>query len=150
MSINMFIQILNHLPNLSSIRVSDFPFENPINTLDPDFEIWERFLDNNKITKLTLRNIEHIKDVPCIIVLFPRIHYLALGFLCDVDFRRVLRSALIRIQDNDIRHLKTICIYTFEAKYDQLLRLMRIIDSENLLQNYTIHQQWERFYLQWE
>jgi len=146
----MFIQILNHLPNLSSIRISDFPFQDPIYSLDPDMKIWERFLDNNKITKLTLRNIERIRYVALIIVLFPRIHYLALQFLYDVDFRPVLQCALLQIQESDIRHLKTICIYTFEAKYDQLHKLKQMIDSENLLRNYTIHQQWGRFYLQWK
>ena len=150
MSINMVIQILNLLPNLLSLRISDFPFQDPINTRDPDMQIWETFLENNKITKFTISNIKSIEDVTCIIILFPRIQYLALQYVADVDLKSVVRCALLQIKENDKCHLTTICIFGLEVEHSQVRRLRRMINSRKLLKNYTINRQLNRFYLQWK
>jgi hypothetical protein len=153
MSVLMLIKILNFLPNIDSMRISDLPLPEEIFGSDDntDINMLNLFLKNNKITKITLRNILQFEQIDLIIDLFPRMRHLALQKISNVDLKMVLQSTLLKIKEKDMYHRSmTICIVAVEATNDKLQQLRKMIDSKNLLKNYTLNRQYDRIYLQWE
>jgi hypothetical protein len=147
----MFIQMLDCLSNLKSIRISDFPLYDPIiNLHEPELIIWDKFLLNNEITKLTLRNIADMQEVTCINHIFCRIQYLSLQYVWNVDLESFVRCILLKIKENNISHPMTICMFCVGAEYDKVQKLKQIIDSEHLLKDYAINRQLNIFYIQWK
>jgi hypothetical protein len=150
MSVHMLIKILNALPNINLIRLSDLPLRNAFNQCAESLDILEEFLKTNRITKLTLQNITIAEQIDLIIDLFPRIEYLCFQHIWNADFQFVVYYTLWKIKANNILHPMTICIFGIEVEYHQVKTLHRMIDLNNLLNNYTIQRQYERFYLQWK
>jgi len=147
---DLFIQILNFLPNLDWIRISGLPSYEDIYKCDPDINEMNSFLKNNKITKLTLTNISNFEQISMIIDLFPRLQYFALRSKIHIHLESLLRWTLSKIRENNIFHPMIICIFGAEAEHDQVQKFQQMIDSENLLKDYTIHRRLNRFYLQWK
>ncbi len=138
------------LKNLNSIRISDLSLHKPMDLCVEDVMILNEFLKINKIRKLILRNTFTVEQIDLIINLFPRIRYFGLEDVLDVNLETYVRCILLNIKENNIFHPMMIYIVSVDAKYDQVERLYQMIDSENLLKNYTIHRQLNRFYVQWK
>jgi hypothetical protein len=143
----MFIKFLNALPNLNSIRISDLPLNEPMDLSVQDVIIFNAFLKINKITKLTLRDRFTIEQIHLMVDLFPDAYFFSLENVLNMDFENFLRCILMNINRS---HPITICIVSIDANYDKIETLHQMIDSEHLLNNYTIHHQYNRFYLQWK
>ena len=139
MSVDMFIQILDCLPNLRSIRVEQFPFLQPIKLSSSSKTIWKKFLKENQIEKFTLRSFDNVRDVINVIVLFPRIKYLALQNLVKENIEIFLRWILLRTSYNRICHLTAICL---DLQNDLIEKF-----KQDLPCNYSIHRQSNRIYL---
>jgi hypothetical protein len=146
----IFIKILNNLPNLKVIRISNLPPREQLYQCRYDANILNKFLTINKITQLILRNIARNEQIDLIIQLFPRIQYLSLQYIHDRDIQRIVRYTLSKIKESGICHPMNICIFGLDAEYDKVRKLKQMIDLENLLQDYTIDRQLNRFYLQWK
>jgi hypothetical protein len=146
----MFIKILNCLPNLKAIRITDLPSHEELHQNHEDKMILDKFLNNNKLTKLTLRNNLEMEQIDLIINLFPRIQYLSFQYVSDPEIESIVQYTLLKIKEKNICHPMTICIFGLDAEHDTLQNLKQMIDSENLLQDYTINRQLNRFYLQWK
>ncbi len=59
-----------------------------------------------------------------------------------------VRHTLLKIKEMNISHPMTLYIFVVGAEHDRVDKLKQMIDSKNLLENYTIHRQCDRFYLQ--
>ncbi len=81
---------------------------------------------------------------------FPRIKFFGLQRVHDTNLKSIVRHILWLIKDNNISHPLTICVFCDDAEYDKVEKLHRMIDSKKLLKNYTIHRQYDRFYVQWK
>jgi hypothetical protein len=149
-SIFMFIKILNNLPNLTVIRISNLPSHEQFYQCRYDANILNKYITINKITKVILRNISTNEQIDLIIHLFPRIQYLSLQYIHDHDIQPIVRYTLSKIKESGICHPMNICIFGLDAEYDKVRKLKQMIDSEDLLQDYTIDRQLNRFYLQWK
>ena len=147
LSTNMFIRILNCLPNLRSIRIEGFPFRPSVKLSLSTKTIWERFLENNQIEKLFLCYFPTTENVQHLLLLFPRIKYFTLQYLLDEDIQIFVRFILLHIHTNEICQLKSICLFTIEPQFDRMEKLKQMINNEKLLTNYSIHRQSNRFYL---
>jgi hypothetical protein len=97
MSTCMFIQILNNLPNLNAIRISDLPSREKLYQCYYDANILNKFVKINKITKLTLRNVLAMEQIDLIIQLFPRIQYLSLQHIFDRNIESIVQYTLSKI-----------------------------------------------------
>ncbi len=135
-SIFMFIKILNNLPNLTVIRISNLPSHEQFYQCRYDANILNKYITINKITKVILRNISTNEQIDLII------H--------DHDIQPIVRYTLSKIKESGICHPMNICIFGLDAEYDKVRKLKQMIDSEDLLQDYTIDRQLNRFYLQWK
>ncbi len=146
----MFIKILNNLPNLTVIRISNLPSREQLYQCYYDANILNKFVTINKITKVILRNISTNEQIDLIIHLLPRIQYLSLQHIHDRHIQPILRYTLSKIKEKNISHPITVCVFGLDAKYDKVRKLKQMIDSERLIQDYTISHQLNRFYFQWK
>ncbi|CAF2840285.1 unnamed protein product, partial [Rotaria sp. Silwood2] len=150
MTVIMLIKILHTLTNLNSIRLSNSPLCKKMDLNIRDIIIFNAFLKFNKISKITLQNVTKQDQIECIFKYFPRIKFFGLERVRDTNLKSIIRYILWNIEDNYISHSMTICVFCDDAKFNKVEKLYRMIDSKNLLKNYTIHRQYDRFYIQWK
>lgn len=148
MSFNIFIKLLNLLPNLLAIRLLDSPFDEEIDKFNQNTDDCKEFLKNNKITKVTLKNPNE-KQIDLIMDLFHQIQSFALQNLPYIDLDLIVRYTLLKIKQNNICHRMVFCIFDVKTEYITTEKLQQIIHSDGLLENYTINQRLNRFYIQW-
>jgi hypothetical protein len=55
----------------------------------------------------------------------------------NFGLQSIVQRTLLKIKKN-ICHPMTICIFGFDAEYDKIQKSKQMIDSKNLLENYTI------------
>ncbi len=153
-AVPMLIKILNFLANIHSMRISDLPLPEEIFDCNDDIDIdmFNLFLKNNKITKVTLRNISGLEQIDFILDIFPRMQYLALQKISNIDLKLIVQSTLLKIKEKNIyRPMKTcVVVVVVEATNNKIQQLQKLIDSKNLFQNYTLNRQYDRIYLQWK
>ncbi|CAF1331228.1 unnamed protein product [Rotaria sordida] len=149
-TVSMLITILDALRNLNSIRLSNSPLcqQMDLNVLDKI--IFNAFLKINKITKITLRNVTESDQIDFIFKHFSRIEFFGLELVRDRDLKSVIKYLLWNIKRNNIYHPMTICVFCDDANYNKVEKLYQMINSKNLLNNYTIYRQHDRFYIQWK
>jgi hypothetical protein len=149
-SADILISIFNLLPNLNTICLTDLPSYENIQKSDPDMNAFNQFIKNNKITKLTLENISNLQQIDLIINAFPRVQYFTLKNFVNINFESAIKRILLKIKEKKIFHPMTLCFVAAEIEYDKLDELKEMIDSKNLLKDYTINRQLNRFYIQWK
>ncbi len=150
MSIDTFIKIMNLLSNLDMIRITLLSPPEQFCSFVKNSKILRRFLDNNKISKVTIRNIFELEYIYFIIDLFPRMEHFAMQTISDVDLKLVVESTLRKVKENKIRHLMSLCVTVEEGTDDKVDKLHEMIHSEKLLKDYTIDRRLNKFYLRWK
>ncbi|CAF1038852.1 unnamed protein product [Rotaria magnacalcarata] len=105
------------------------------------------FLENNKITKLSLRGIPHFEQMFLIMNLFSRIKFIELQQISDYSVEPIIRGALWKIQITNNNHLKPLCVHVDEESHDELEKLQKMINSESLLEDYIIYRRHDKYYL---
>ncbi len=150
MTVSMLITILHALINLNSIRLSNSSLRQQMDLNTRDKIIFSIFLKINKIRKITLLNITEIDQIEFIFKRFPRLQFFGLQRVWDSDLKASIQHILWNVKYNYISHPVTICVFCHDAKYNKVEELHQMIDSKNLLDNYTIHRQYDRFYVQWK
>jgi hypothetical protein len=63
---------------------------------------------------------------------------------------QLYKHTLLKIKESGICHPMTVCIFGLDAEYDKVRKLKQMIDSDDLLRDYTIDRQLNRFHLQWK
>jgi hypothetical protein len=150
MTVSMLITILHALLNLNSIRLSNSSLRQQVDLNTLDKIMFNIFLKINKIRKITLLNVTEKDQIECIFERFPRLQFFGFERVRDSDLKTFIQHILWNIKYNYISHPMTICIFCHDAKYNKVEELHQMIDSKNLLENYTIHRQYDRFYVQWK
>jgi len=148
-TISMLIKILYALENLNSIQISNSPLHEQIPLKTQDKKMLKKYLNINKIMKITLRHVTDREQIDFIFERFPRIQFFGLERVQDVNLEPMAVCLLSNIINNNISHPMTICIFCDDAKYNKVKILYRMIDASNLFKNYTIYRQYDRFYIQW-
>lgn len=144
---DLLIRIFNSLPNLDSFTISELPsYEEIYESIDDKNQI-NKFLKNNKITKLTLRNISNFDEISLIIHYFPRLQYFALQTMRQFELPLIVQHTLLMIKKTKKNfHPTILCIFGAEAEHDIVEKLKQMIGSEH----YTIYRRLDRFYFQWK
>ena len=145
-----FMDILDHLPNLRSIDMSNLSSFVRIYKSRPFINRLNEFFKNNKINQLFLRNISHLRHINFIIDHFPRLQYLTLNVPNLMNPETILRWTFLRIKENETFHPMIFSIIIPDADWDQLDKLKEMIDGEHLLKDYSIQRQSNRFDFQWK
>jgi len=150
MTVSMLITILHALTNLNSIRLSNSSLRQQMDLNTLDKTMFNIFLKINKIIKITLLNVTETDEIEFIFNRFPRQQFFGLERVRDSDLKTFIQYILWNINYSYIFHPMTICVFCPDAKYNKVEELHQMIDSKNLLENYTIHRQYDRFYVQWK
>lgn len=153
MNYNILIEILNLLPNLDLLKIrlsSTTEVEFFIN--NENNKKLQQFLNNNKITKLIIENLTEYDEIYFMINSFPRIKYLMIQIADDLLLESVVEYTIHNIKENNHHQHQamTLCIIAYDEIYDQIKTLHQMIDSNNLLEDYIIFRQFEKFYIQWK
>lgn len=146
--LNMFIKLLNSLPNLQSLRMSNYPLFGRKYFSQEDRKMLKKFLKNNKILKLTLKNIEHTEELIDVLHIFPRIQYLALQRVSNDEIQMFTECILFELEEDEINRPLTLCFYGIEPEDDLLEQLQYMINCSK--QHCQVYRQRERFYIQWK
>jgi len=147
---NIFLKILSLLPNLDSMRIISFPPSEELFLIDGNAQMFYRFLENNKITKLSLRDIRDIEQMFSIINHFPHIKFIELQQISDCSVELIIRCTFWKLQITNNHHIKTLCVNFDEGSDDQVEKLQEMINSENLLKDYIIYRRRDKYYLEWK
>ena len=149
-SIYMFIQILNLLFKLDSIKVSTLPIIQSRSFSTNEKEMINLISQKNQIKKVNLKMINTINEVSLILELCPRITYLKIDSINNIDIESFVRFILIKIKTICNHQLRLLCFCISAADDKMVKNLQTMIDSRNLLLNYTIKRILNNIYLEWK
>ncbi|CAF4365997.1 unnamed protein product [Rotaria sp. Silwood2] len=147
---NIFLKILSLLPNLDSMRIISFPPSEKLLLINENSKMFYLFLGNNKITKLSLRDIPNFEQMFLIMNLFSHIKFIELQQISNYNVELIIRCTLWKIQITNNNNLKTLCVNVDEGSHDELEKLQKMINSENLVEDYIIYRRHDKYYLEWK
>lgn len=137
-SIDILVDVLNHLPNLNALKISSLP---SINSSDKQI-----VLNNNKITKVNLSEMIEFEQLEFLINLCPQMEHLEVSYTNNID-----PESLVRFITKHIPNLCSLCLYILIADHDVIVqKLRKMISTERLLHHYTIKRGLNRIYLLWK
>jgi hypothetical protein len=146
------INLLSYLPNLNTLDVSSFSFResDPLSMVKIDAN--PLILKNNKITKVRLGWCRELPYVQFFLDLCPFIKYLELKYwFIDTSNNELFLRFILTQNISNTPHLHSLGIYIIDESVDEVIEeLEKIINSENLIQEYTIKYINDRIYLQWK
>ncbi len=146
--IGTLINLIRYLPNLHSLIVSSLSMIHP-RCLSVDEATALRFVSqNNKITRVNLQQMNDLAQVQFLLELCPRIEYLEVDCTNVVYPEDVIRFILMK-NIKYIPNLSSLCLKILPKKTDLVYHLKRMIDFEQLHQNYTIQQTENSINFQW-
>ena len=142
-----FIRILQHFPNLDLLCINLTTSIKELRLNYVDRHEFRQFFTSNQITKLTFLNAIQFETIPFFVNLFPRVYF----YTFNIYTFRMSVKLFVEFAIKSIRHRPaTICFNIYHATTDLAEQLSHLITSKNLLKNFTIKRQEEKFYIQWK
>ncbi|CAF1186455.1 unnamed protein product [Rotaria sp. Silwood1] len=149
-SINTFIQIINLLPKLDSLKISSVSLKQSKFLSINETELINLISNKNQITKVNLEKISNIDEVCFLLELCPRMTYLKVDFINNINMKLFVRIILLKIKTKCNYQLRSLC-FCIQAADDQMIKtLQTMISFEKLLLDYTIKRIQNNIYLQWK
>ncbi|CAF1061424.1 unnamed protein product [Adineta steineri] len=148
-SMKAFIKILKVLPNLMMLCVTFLTHPDEFLRAEEDMIELRRCVEKSEITNVTIVNIEDSGYVDFIIDLFPQMKSFSIQIIADYNLLSVTEWILDRIKMNKMSHPMKVCIMVENGTDDLIEKLYEMIDSKELLKNYTIFRKLDIFYIQW-
>jgi len=106
--------------------------------------------NKNQITKVNMEKISNINEICFLLELCPRMIYLKIDFINNIDMELFLRIILLKIKTKCNHQLRLLC-FSIQAADDQMIKtLQTMITFEKLLLDYTIKRIQKNVYLQWK
>lgn len=146
--INMLLKIIRSLPYLNSLKVSSLPIIQSDWLSVNHGKILHSTLINNKITQVSLQNINDIEQVYFILYLCHRMQYFQLDVPKDMDLNVLVRFVLKESTINT-RSLDSFCLFTPNANEYTIDQLKKMIKSEKLLLNFNIKCIYNHILVKW-
>jgi hypothetical protein len=138
---NMLIEILILLPEINSLQIY---FLSHVNTIDMNEQNIKLFSLQNQIKKVYLKKMTNIEQIYFLIELCPRMIYLKLDFVNNIN---ILRLILMKINNHQLRLLT----FRVRAADDQICEILnKMIHFETSILDYTIKRILDQIYLQWK
>lgn len=145
---SIFIKLLNSLSNLQYLRIYDSTLFNRERLCRQDKTMLKKFLNNNKINKITLTTPGDLIEALNILHIFPRIQYFAIQNISTMNTLIFTYDLFREITQRGIYHSLTICFFGIGLEESLLNELQKSIYSRG--ENCQAYRQKERIYLQWK
>jgi len=147
-SFRLLLDIIDLLPELNTLKINSI-------TLGESLSDEERYmmcliLNRSQITKVYLEEIEYIKEVFILMILCPRIVYLEINYVDQIDIEFILRCIFEEDLHEFSDQLRSICFRILAADKNMIQKLQKMINDEKLLTDYTIERALDKIYLQWK
>jgi hypothetical protein len=133
----MLLKIIRLLPYLNSLKISSLPIIQSDWLFINHGKILSSTLINNKITKVSLQNINDIEQVYFILYLCHRMQYFQLDVPKNMDLNVLVRF-ILKESAMHTRFLNSLCLSTPNANEYTIDQLQKMIKSEKLLFNFNI------------
>ena len=97
-----------------------------------------------------MEKIDDIEEIYLLMKFYPQMIYLKTKQINNIDIELFIRKILKKIQDESNEQFRALCFHIPSADDQILEKFDKMIQSENLLFNYTIKRVCENIYLQWK
>ncbi|CAF0908240.1 unnamed protein product [Rotaria sordida] len=146
---NELIELIDKLSALDSLKIYSLGL---LESIFADF--YEHELDlvanKNNISKVYFVKMDDIEEVYFLIRLCPRMTYLKINLIDNVDYEIFLKDLLMKINNDCNQYLRSLCLYIPTANNDMINKLQDMINREKLLHYFTIKLEFDNIYLQWK
>jgi hypothetical protein len=148
--IGILIQVINVLPELSTLKLHSLSLDQPRNLCFEELVMFCSTDSTSKITKVFLGILNDIKDLHFLVALCPYMTHLEIDYLDEMDPELFLRNILKRIHHGRKEYLRSLCFHIPAADNQTVEKLNKTIRSENLLVDYSMKRVQEYIHLQWK
>ena len=143
-SIEIFVQIINLLPNLDSLNVFYLSLPKTTSLSYEDIESLRLLSINNKIRRIW--QLMDFETVELFTDLCPHMEYFKVRGVESNDLENLVRL-ILRKTITHIRQLHSVCFYVYDANDQITYDLQKIIESEKLL--FRVTRKCNDIFLQW-
>ncbi|CAF2621761.1 unnamed protein product [Rotaria sp. Silwood2] len=141
------MDIIHKLSALDTLKISSFTLLQTrfLSIEDNNF----RFISNkNNITIVYLEKMFSIEEIYFLIRFCPRITYLKVDFINDMNIKLFVKDILKKINNDCNQNVCSICIHSPTTDNEIIQKLEEMINREKLLHNLTIKSIVDNIYLQ--
>ncbi|CAF1419394.1 unnamed protein product [Adineta steineri] len=150
-STDRLMQIIRLLPDLISLKINTLSFHEAISRFGNQESVTiSAFEHARNIKYVYLEKIFIIENISFLMSFCPRMEYLNVEYIQNMNMQSFLRKILNKINQNHHEYLHVLCIHTITADDQMIKQLKQMIDDEKLLLDYTIHRQLYNIYLKWK
>ena len=142
---DQIIELLSFAPNIHTLKLDAVLLYGADSTAIQQHNLFQLVSGNNIISNLTIVQDITVEQIQIITALFSRLEFLTIS-LCEDTLIPIVRFLLSKT-NNNTRYLSTLCV----AKHRRVLyeNLKLLIESENLLDDYTLKLINGKVYLWW-
>ncbi|CAF2937862.1 unnamed protein product, partial [Rotaria sp. Silwood2] len=148
-SIDLLIDVMYNLPNLNSLCMSCLPLLEVNISADKQSKL-QSISSNNKITKVNFEKLVEIKQLQFIINLCQRLEFLQVECTNNVNIELVIRYIIMKYRTKTLLFIHLLCLHFPTADQKMIVIIQKIIDSEKLLNDYSIKRNLDKIYLRWK
>jgi hypothetical protein len=143
------VEFINKLPALDSLKIFSLKL---LDSIFADFYEHElRWAANkNNITKVYLVKMNAIEEVYFLIRLCPRMTYLKINLIDNIDYDMVLKDLLMKLNNDGNEYLRLLCLNIPTANNEMINKLQDMINHEKLLHRFTIKLEFANIYRQYK
>ena len=140
------IDIIYRLSELDSLKIHSLSLSELRSNTKKKLDV---VLSQNKITKVCLENMIDIEEVYFLIKLCPRMKYLQVDCIKNMNIDLFVQDILSKINKDYNQELRSLCFPNPRRDDKMIKKLNEIIYSKKLLIHYTMERQFDSIYLQW-
>jgi len=138
---------VNSLPDLMTLDIFSLSFEESRELCEEEASRESK----SQITKVCLEMMMEITDIYFLMVLCPKMEYLRVASLNDMDVELFVREILNKINSENNQHLRLLSFVVEGANDELIQKLDSMIKTEKLIVDYSIQYVYlDNIFLQWK
>jgi hypothetical protein len=147
---DILIQIINALPQLTTIKLHSISFNRARDSETNELIIFPSTTSTNRITKVYLENMFHIEEVYSMMELCPYMSYFKIDYLEDMMVHVFIRLILNKVKCESNQYLRLLCVPAPKTD-DSIIRILETMKNDKKsLDSYTIKHVGDHIFLQWK
>ncbi|CAF5069055.1 unnamed protein product [Rotaria sp. Silwood1] len=139
------IELLHFTPNVHTLKLDSILLYQRSSFLIEQNEIFQKVSKMNTITSVTIGNETTLEEIQLVVALFPRLKCLTINL--DKEDLKTIARFLLSKPNNNTDYLSTLCVSKQQRGLFTIL--VTLIESEKLLDDYTIKVINQKLYLWW-
>ncbi len=148
--LSLLIQVVNLLPNITTLKIHSLPTIETIRITFDDFSLLRSINKTSKITKVYLEEIGDVRQLKYVFMLCPYIEYFKVERIYVIDIKSFLGIFFKEISEYHIYYLHSLCFHV-QTSDDQIVEnIEKMIKYEKILVHFTIKRILDTVYLQWK